>query len=162
MAFTTDKLSNQPPIRRTVQQQQTSEKDNSGLNWIEDVSGTSVHIESRKEELDYWKHVAFILIFTCTGITVKQIKIDKWIKQNAFRIPQGRFVCGLDKTVTSDIWGQDFVTLANTIRGRNMQQQRHGSRMQESLNRGIWAASGKVGLQTDQERDVVWTEKQQR
>ncbi|EYB28028.1 hypothetical protein FG05_35254 [Fusarium graminearum] len=34
--------------------------------------------------------------------------------------------------------------------------------MQESLNRGIWAASGKVGLQTDQERDVVWTEKQQR
>lgn len=88
------------------------------------VSGTSVHIESRKEELDYWKHVAFILIFICTGITVKQTKIDKWIKQNAFRIPQGRFVCGLDKTVTSDIWGQDFVTLANTIGGRNMQQQR--------------------------------------
>ncbi|RBR24900.1 uncharacterized protein FIESC28_02318 [Fusarium coffeatum] len=75
------------------------------------------------QELDHWKDVPILLLLICTGITVKQKKIKRWMDKNASRIPQGRFICVLDETVTSDIWGQDFVTLAGTIRRQNMQQE---------------------------------------
>ncbi|KAL3608808.1 hypothetical protein FPOAC2_03818 [Fusarium poae] len=50
--------------------------------------------------------------------------IDKWIENKASRIPGGLFLCVLDGTVTSDIWGQDFVALADTIKKQNAREQR--------------------------------------
>ncbi|KAJ4022731.1 hypothetical protein NW752_000060 [Fusarium irregulare] len=91
------------------------------FKWHKNINDISR--DNDMQEIDYWKDVPFLLLLICTGITVKQTKIKRWIEKNASRIPQGRFLCVLDETVTSDIWGQDFVTLAETIRKQNMQQQ---------------------------------------
>ncbi|KAF4963152.1 hypothetical protein FSARC_8805 [Fusarium sarcochroum] len=73
-------------------------------------------------ELEHWQGTPFLLLLNCTGITVKQDKIRRWMKKNSGRIAQGHFVCVLDETVTSDIWGQDFVVLADAIKRQNAQK----------------------------------------
>lgn len=90
-------------------------------NWHKNMNDNAR--DEDMQELDYWKNVPVLLLLLCTGITVKQKRIERWMDKNASLIPQGRFICVLDETVTSDIWGQDFVTLADTIRRQNMQQQ---------------------------------------
>ncbi|KAF5000254.1 hypothetical protein FGRMN_1886 [Fusarium graminum] len=73
-------------------------------------------------ESSQWLDTPFILLLICTGITVKQDKINKWIKKNCSRVPKGRFVCVLDETVTSSLWGEDFVALADAIKRQGTQQ----------------------------------------
>ncbi|KAF5679155.1 hypothetical protein FHETE_896 [Fusarium heterosporum] len=87
--------------------------------------------EAECAESDQWLDTPFILLLICTGITVKQDKIDKWIRMNFGRIPKGRFVCVLDETVTSSLWGEDFVALADAIKRQGTQQKEASSRYRD-------------------------------
>ncbi|KAM0432197.1 hypothetical protein ACHAPT_004732 [Fusarium lateritium] len=77
---------------------------------------------AREDELAHWAGTRFLLLLICTGITVKQDKINEWMRSNSKRITEGHFFCVLDETVTSDIWGQDFVALAEAIKTKKFEQ----------------------------------------
>ncbi|KAH7002977.1 hypothetical protein EDB82DRAFT_564211 [Fusarium venenatum] len=91
-------------------------------NWHKNIETAAR--DKEMQELEHWKDTPVLLLLICTGITIKQKKIDKWIENNAAQISGGRFICVLDETVTSDIWGQDFVALADSIKRQNTQRQR--------------------------------------
>ncbi|KAF5010811.1 hypothetical protein FDECE_3054 [Fusarium decemcellulare] len=86
-------------------------------NWHKSIGKTA-----RNEELTHWAGTPFLLILICTGITVRQDRIDAWMRNNSGRIGDGRFFCVLDETVTSDIWGPDFVALADAIKTRKFER----------------------------------------
>lgn len=84
-------------------------------NW-HGSSSSSTGGGGREEELAHWTGATFLLLLICTGITVKRSRLDRWMVKNSGRIRRGRFFCVLDETVTSDVWGQDFVALADAIK----------------------------------------------
>jgi hypothetical protein len=94
-------------------------------NWHRNLDKGTRDAESA--EMEHWHNTHFILLLICTAITVKQEKIIKWKKKNAGRILKGRFVCVLDETVTSSVWGHDFVALADAIKRQSTQQKKEGS-----------------------------------
>ncbi|KAF4501921.1 hypothetical protein FAGAP_1896 [Fusarium agapanthi] len=56
------------------------------------------------------------------GITVRQSRLQSWIRKNYNRIKANHFVCVLDKSVASSIWGNDFTALADAIRRQDSQK----------------------------------------
>jgi hypothetical protein len=43
--------------------------------------------------------------------------VKEWVKTRANSISQNLFFCVLDEKVAGEVWGQDFVALAKTIKG---------------------------------------------
>ncbi|KEY72834.1 hypothetical protein S7711_10837 [Stachybotrys chartarum IBT 7711] len=72
---------------------------------------------SRDKELQHWKGTPFLLILISTGSKVKQSKVEEWVKTKANSTSQNSFFCVLDEKVAGEVWGQDFVALAKTIKG---------------------------------------------
>ncbi|EEU36522.1 uncharacterized protein NECHADRAFT_81200 [Fusarium vanettenii 77-13-4] len=90
----------------------------------------------RDEELTHWKGTKFLLLLICTGITVTREKLHQWMMKNSGRIQGGRFFCVLDETVTSDVWGQDFVALADAIKTKKVETRGGVTAQRQGGNRG--------------------------
>jgi hypothetical protein len=89
-------------------------------NWHKNLKNSTREAESG--ELEHWGDTPFVLLLVCTGITVKQARVQSWIRKNHNRIKANRFVCVLDETVASSIWGSDFAVLADAIRRQDSQK----------------------------------------
>ncbi|KAI8670026.1 hypothetical protein NCS56_00806500 [Fusarium sp. Ph1] len=97
---------------------------------------SSTRENGRDEELTHWTGTTFLLLLICTGITVTQEKLDQWMMKNSGRIQGGRFFCVLDETVTSDVWGQDFVALADAIKTKKVEMRGGVMAQRQGGNRG--------------------------
>ncbi|KAH7235127.1 hypothetical protein B0J15DRAFT_471362 [Fusarium solani] len=97
---------------------------------------SSTRENGRDEELTHWAGTTFLLLLICTGITVTQEKLDQWMMKNSGRIQGGRFFCVLDETVTSDVWGQDFVALADAIKTKKVEMRGGVMAQRQGGNRG--------------------------
>ncbi|QGI98587.1 hypothetical protein CEK26_011656 [Fusarium fujikuroi] len=91
-------------------------------NWHKNLKSATREAEAR--ELQHWGDTPFILLLVCTGITVRQTRLQSWIRKNYNRIKANHFICVLDKSVASSIWGSDFAALADAIRRQDSQKGR--------------------------------------
>lgn len=89
-------------------------------NWHKNLKNGTREAESR--ELQHWGDTPFILLLVCTGIVVRQTRLQSWIRKNYNRIKANHFICFLDKSVASSIWGSDFAALADAIRRQDSQK----------------------------------------
>ncbi|KAJ0140383.1 hypothetical protein HZ326_16703 [Fusarium oxysporum f. sp. albedinis] len=89
-------------------------------NWHKNLNNSTREAEA--SELEHWGDTPFVLLLVCTGITVKQARVQSWIRMNHNRIKANHFVCVLDETVASSIWGSDFAALADAIRRQDSQK----------------------------------------
>ncbi|KAI8717224.1 hypothetical protein NCS52_00797600 [Fusarium sp. LHS14.1] len=103
---------------------------------------SSTRDNGRDEELIHWKGAKFLLLLICTGITVTQEKLHQWMMKNSGRIQRGRFFCVLDETVTSDVWGQDFVALADAIKTKKVEVRGGVKAQRQGDNRGNRSSGG--------------------
>ncbi|CVK96763.1 uncharacterized protein FMAN_11092 [Fusarium mangiferae] len=89
-------------------------------NWHKNLKSATREAEAR--ELQHWGDTPFILLLVCTGITVRQTRLQSWIRKNYDRIKANHFICVLDKSVASSIWGSDFAALVDAIRRQDSQE----------------------------------------
>jgi hypothetical protein len=91
-------------------------------NWHKNLKSSTRETEAR--ELQHWGDTPFVLLLLCTGITVRQTRVQSWIRKNHSRIRANHFVCVLDETVASSIWGSDFTALADVIRRQDAEKEK--------------------------------------